>query len=363
MNTKDEEQSKNDWFQRLDRPLKVVSAQYARLFHKKNELTKNQMLLKYYNAKKPNNISHNKNDFTSNENLLLRRINIYNYKNLGRENNIMKNILSQIQEYKDKKDKDNRYISLKLKKIKSNNDFDQIKLNNKNNYSHSYHKPLNSNISSTMISPIITDRNKEEEKPLKLKLNINIENNSHINDRLYFMKHNKSIFLLENNLNNNSRNESDNGNNFFQTLTRVDKYDEKNCRKKKKLRKFNKIENLNKMLKAIRDEEDNGKIIKKDILYIKKSKRYANSLNKCRPIDLSANYSKIRTKKDIELKILNNNPGVQIFNHLKKNIKENSQKRLNTMNNSDIYNKSLYYNSNNQTKKDLILPICPKSHK
>ena len=44
MKTKDEDQSKDDWFQRLDHPLKVINMQYARLFQKKKELTKNQNL-------------------------------------------------------------------------------------------------------------------------------------------------------------------------------------------------------------------------------------------------------------------------------------------------------------------------------
>ena len=377
MKTKDEDQSKDDWFQRLDHPLKVINMQYARLFQKKKELTKNQMLLKYYNSKKPKFISNNKNDITSNDNILLRRINIHNYKNLGREHNIMKNILSKIQEYKDKNNKDNRNISLKLKKFKSNNDFAQI-INNYNNYSHnnnknsynnSYNKALNSNISSTMISPIITDRNKEEEKPLKLNLNLNlnIENNNYMKNHCSFIKHNKSILIVDKNSNNNSsRNDSDHGKNFFKTLTRVDKFDEmKNKREnKEKEKKFNKIENLNKMLKAIRDEENSGKIIKNDILYMKKSKRFINSMDKNKPINLSINYSRIKTKRDIELKILQNNPKIHIFDNLKDNIKEKSQKRMITLNNSKIYNKILYNNnSNNQTKKSLILPICPTSHK
>ncbi len=363
MNTKSKEQSKDDWFQKLDSPLKSVNIQYNRLFYKKRDLSKNQRILNEYNIANPKALSKSKKNSPLDEKILLSRINIYNYKNLDRENNIMKNILSKIEECKEKRKKSHRNISLKLKKIKTHNDYDQINSNKNINCIHNYNKLQNLNLSSSIITPLVTDRNKGEQ-PLKLilnkNLNLNLENINSDKNGLSSIKHNKNIYNLEKDKVNNIRNESENDNNFFQTLTRVDNF---NNNKAKKEKKYSKIENLCKMLEVIRDEENNGKIINKDILCIKKNKRFANNLNKSKPVNLSINYSKIKSKKDIEENILNNNPKVLIFDYLKHNIKKKSLKRLKTQNNSECNDNIILDDNIIQRKKSLILPICPTSHK
>ena len=363
MNTKNKEQSKDDWFQKLDRPLKSVNIQYNRLFYKKRDLSKHQRILNEYDIANPKALSKSKKNNPLDEKIFLSRINIYNYKNLGRENNIMKNILSKIEECKEKRKKNHRNISLKLKKIKTHNDYDQIISNKNINCIHNYNKLQKSNLSSSIITPLITERNKGEQ-PLRLilnkNLNLNIENTNSDKSGLSSIKQNKNIYILDKDKVNNNRKEQENDNNFFQTLTRVDNYNNKG----KKEKKYSKIENLCKMLEVIRDEENNGKIIKKDILYIKKNKRFDNNLNKSKPINLSINYSKIKSKKDIEENILNNNPKVLIFDYLKDNIKKNSLKRLKTQNSSDCNGNIILDDNNiNQSKNSLILPICPTSHK
>ena len=78
-------------------------------------------------------------------------------------------------------------------------------------------------------------------------------------------------------------------------------------------------------------------------------------------INTSIKYSKIKNRKDIELKILNS-PQVHIYEYFRKNIKINSQKDIknNNENNKNLCdtNNSIIYR-----KKGFVLPIVPSSQK
>ena len=72
-------------------------------------------------------------------------------------------------------------------------------------------------------------------------------------------------------------------------------------------------------------------------------------------INKSINYSKIKTKKDIEEQILKT-PQIPIYEYLKKKIKLNLQKKNEDINN-DENNKNIVENIDNvDNKNDLVLP-------
>ena len=341
MNEKSEEKEKKDWFKKLDFPLKSINSQYKKLLFKRKEISKNQKILNEYNIRNGSNqISKKKNNsLPFDEKLLLKRINIYNYKNLAQENNIMKNIITKIQE-RNKKNRNIKNLYLKLKRFKTNNNYEKLKLN------YSPQKKIN-NKSINQISRNIN------------KLNLNIQNNNNISllntpsitERNKYSKPLKLFFkknLVLNLGDVNSQNTEEKDSNFFKTLTRI----EKNKVNNRKIPK--KIENLAEMMKIIKDEENYGNIINKNILYIK-SKKKLNTINqdrnKNRKINLSLNYSNIKSLKEIENKIVNNLC-------LKKNL---YQKNSNILNNSDEFNKN--NNSIIKEKKSLILPICSIRYK
>ena len=329
MNEKNEEKEKEDWFKKLDLPLKSIHNQYKKLLFKRKEISKNQKILNEFNIRnKSNQIGKIKQDsLPFDEKLLLKRINVYNYKNLDGENNIMKNIITKIKE-RNNKNRNIKNSYLKLKRFKTNNiNYSPAKKLNNKSINQNRNVKLNLNIkrinnSSALNTPSITDRNKIS-KPLKILIN----------------KNKKLILNLD--YVNNDDEEKDN--NFFKTLTKIEKR-KLNDRKIPK-----KIENLGEMLRIINFEENYGNIINKKILCIK-SKKKLNTINqignKNRKINLSVNYSNIKSLKDIENKKENNLS-------LKKNLYRKNSK---TLNNNDEFIKD--NNSFIKEKKSLILPIC-----
>ena len=363
MNKSNPQKSKKDWFKKLDNPLQSINLQYAKLFYKKKEITKNQKILNEYNIRNEDNKIKikRKNSLFDDDTILLKRINIYNYKELTRENIIMKKILSKIKERCHKKKTNTR---LRLKRFKTNLEYEQLYSSPKNNENSSQNnnklKLQNINMNYSSNNPSTTDRNKNEKKELKLILNKGLKLNLNIDD---INSENKEIYFYEKK-NINNINEEDNSNNFFQTLTRVDKY--KNTNKNINNRnKSNKIYNLYRMMNMIKMEEDNGENINKDILYIKKNKKISNSINqnknKNKKINLSINYSKICNSKK-EIKIVNN-PDIKIFDYLKKNhITRHSQKKFLTVNNEEE-NKNVFDKSAINKKQNLFLPILSNKPK
>lgn len=335
MNEKNEEKEKEDWFKKLDFPLKSIHNQYKKLLFKRKEISKNQKILNEFNIRnKSNQIGKIKHDsLPFDEKLLLKRINVYNYKNLEGENNIMKNIITKIKE-RNNKNKNIKNSYLKLKRFKTNNNYEKIKLNysslkklNNKSINQNRNIKLNLNIksinnSSVLNTPSITDRNKNS-KPLKILINKN-----------------KKLIL---NLEDVNYNDEEKDNNLFKTLTKIEKH-KPNDRKIPK-----KIENFGEMLRIINFEENYGKIINKNILCIK-SKKKLNTINqirnKNRKINLSVNYSNIKSLNDIENKKENNLS-------LKKNLYRKNSKTLN--NNDELIKDN---NSFIKEKKSLILPIC-----
>ena len=344
MKKSNNQQKKEDWFKKLDNPLKSIKVQYAKLFLKKKEISKNQKILNEYNSLS----KFKKNNSPLDEKDLLKRINVYNYKNLTKENIIMKNILSKIQERNSRKK--NRNSRVRLKRFKTNNEYEPINDSPKKNKNISQNinklklQKINKNYSLNSHSPSITDRKKEKNE-LKLilskKPDINIDNiNSENNKNIYYYRQNIS----------NNKIEEEFTNNFFKTLTRVDKY-------KYKSNKSNKIYNLYDKMKILKDEEEFGQELNKNILCLKKNRRNSNSLNvnKIRKINLSINYSKIRNKNE-EIKRLNNQRN-HIFEYLNKNINQLSQKKFITINNKDEDNKKEFESSVINKKHNLLLPI------
>ena len=189
MNEKNEEKEKEkeDWFKKLDLPLKSIHNQYKKLLFKRKEISKNQKILNEFNIRnKSNQIGKIKHDsLPFDEKLLLKRINVYNYKNLEGENNIMKNIITKIKE-RNNKNKNIKNSYLKLKRFKTNNNYEKIKLNysslkklNNKSINQNRNIKLNLNIksinnSSVLNTPSITDRNKNS-KPLKILINVLIK--------------------------------------------------------------------------------------------------------------------------------------------------------------------------------------------
>ena len=329
MNEKNDKKSKEDWFKRLEKPLKSINIQYKKLILNKKELSKNQRILNEYNINDPQRILRRKNNLLYNDDkVLLNRINIDNYKNLDRENIIIKKILSKIEE------RSKKNLSLKLRRFKTNKELEIINsssISNKNIIGNIKIKKLNLHNNNHLLNtPSITDRNKNE-KPLKLilskKINLSIENSNNENNYFSSIKRNNNKYY-NNNYYNIINNVEENDKNFFKTLTRVDRF-QNNIHKKS----FKRIENAYEMMKLIRDEEEYGNILNKKILFIKKSNKKLKSINLIKKNKNSLNFTKIKNIKDIERKIINS-PPVNIFEYLKKNFKQKSQ-ILKGLNNND----------------------------
>ena len=409
MSRKKDDKNNEDWFQKLDFPLKQVHSNYVKLNIKRKEIVNHQKLLNEFNINKSKNkkIKLTKKDAQVNnqfdEKKLLNRFNIYNYKELDRENLILKNLLSKMEQSVINKSKK------KLKKYKTNHEYDvseiscnnrkhELKLdkenndeNNKFNLGHinntekkdeSIKKPIKLNkihlkrlkyINSSENTPQNTDRSRNN-KPIELSTENNLyndhtNNTNNTNSENYLstdeQNKNNNIDIFENKnliseISNVEKNDTSNNNNFFQTLTRVNQDGEKKRMKKNKL---SKLQNLFQMMKVVHDGDQNcqksGKIINTDLIKIK-NKKVMLSINKTeqRKNNLSINYSRIKTRKDIEEKILNN-PQLHIYEHLKNNIKINSQKRIMSENYNGIYrnhDEEKININNNKRKNSLILP-------
>ena len=409
MSNKKEDKNNDDWFKKLDFPLKQVHSNYVKLDGKRREIVNNQKLLNEFNVNSSKNkkIKLTKKDAQVNkfdEKKLLNRFNIYNYKELDRDNMILKNLLSRIdrssinkskkilKKYKTNHEYDISEIScnngkyeLKIDKDYNLNHDEKDKLNlGKNNYTDKkdddiihHNKPIKLNkihlkrlkyISSSENTPQITDRSRNN-KPFELSTENHNLNNEITTSENYLSvdepNKNNNIDIFENKncideIINTEKNETNN-NNFFQTLTRVNQDESKKRIKKNKL---SKKQNLYQMMKIIYDGDQNcqksGKIINNDLIQLK-NRNVMNSINKTehRKIDSSINYSRIKTRKDIEEKILNN-PQLHIYEHLKNNIKIKSHKRIMTENYNDINinpDEEKININNNKRKKSLILPI------
>ena len=131
MSNKKEDKNNDDWFKKLDFPLKQVHSNYAKLDGKRREIVNNQKLLNEFNVNSSKNkkIKLTKKDAQVNkfdEKKLLNRFNIYNYKELDRDNMILKNLLSRIERSSINKSKKI------LKKYKTNHEYDisEISCNN-----------------------------------------------------------------------------------------------------------------------------------------------------------------------------------------------------------------------------------------
>ena len=409
MSRKKDDKNNEDWFQKLDFPLKQVHSNYVKLNIKRKEIVNHQKLLNEFNINKSKNkkIKLTKKDAQVNnqfdEKKLLNRFNIYNYKELDRENLILKNLLSKMEQSVINKSKK------KLKKYKTNHEYDvseiscnnrkhELKLdkenndeNNKFNLGHinntekkddSIKKPIKLNkihlkrlkyINSSENTPQSTDRSRNN-KPIELSTENNLyndhtNNTNNTNSENYLstdeQNKNNNIDIFENKnliseISNVEKNDTSNNNNFFQTLTRVNQDGKKKRMKKNKL---SKLQNLFQMMKVVHDGDQNcqksGKIINTDLIKIK-NKKVMLSINKTeqRKNNLSINYSRIKTRKDIEEKILNN-PQLHIYEHLKNNIKINSQKRIMSENYNGIYrnhDEEKININNNKRKNSLILP-------
>ena len=246
-----EKNKDNDWFKKLDGPLKTLNLQYANLVYKKTEISKNQIILNEYNIQNSQNLKNKIRKFKKyfDEKYLLKRVNINNYKKLDKENIIIKSILSKIAEANIKKS--SRNIHSNLKRYKTNNDYNNIaseKINyNKSIIQNSYKLKLQKtklNNSLLNYSPITERKNEKTLYKMKnKKFILNIENTN-------LKKHNLSSSkkYLKTNLTNENKNEEEN-NNLFQTLTRVEKTKINNSNRNKP----KKIENLFNVMKAIKD--------------------------------------------------------------------------------------------------------------
>lgn len=411
MSRKKDDKNNEDWFQKLDFPLKQVHSNYVKLNIKRKEIVNNQKLLNEFNINHSKNkkIKLTKKDAQANnqfdEKKLLSRFNIYNYKQLDRDNLILKNLLSKMEQSVINKSKK------KLKKYKTNHEYDvseiscnnrkhELKLNKENNDENdkfnlghinntekkddSIKKPIKLNkihlkrlkyINSSENSPQNTDRSRNN-KPIELSTenhnlkNDHTNNTNNTNSEYYLstdeQNKNNNIDIFENKnfiseISNAEKNDTSNNNNFFQTLTRVNQE-----RKKKRIKKnkLSKLQNLFQMMKVVHDGDQNcqksGNIINTDLIKIK-NKKAMLSINKTeqRKNNVSINYSRIKTRKDIEEKILNN-PQLHIYEHLKNNIKINSQKRIMSENYNGIYrnhDEEKININNNKRKNSLILPI------
>ena len=324
-----------DWFQRLYHPLKNIHSQYYKLNLDKNEITKIQKLLNEYDIKNyKNRIRLVKDDIPFEEKTILNRFNIYNYTKLERDNLMLKNLLSKVEEQENKK------INLKLKKFKTNNEYGQLTLIKRNKLDlQSKYSPLNSDRSDKSRIPLNFISNHDSNKEI-LKTNSNY---------LSSLKHkinsksidDKNIIKI---------NKTDNNLNYFNTLDGVDQEEVKRRKKKSK-----NLENIYDKMKIVirtgHNCEKSGKILNDDILLTKRRKIFETSIHKNKSKDKfnkSINYSKIRTKKDIEKNIINNQINY-IFKYLKENIKLKSQRRITALKTID--------NENNYVEKNINLPM------
>ena len=409
MSSKNKDKNNDDWFKKLDFPLKQVHSNYVKLEVKRTEIINNQKALNEYNINRAKNkkIKLTKKDAHANifdEKKLLNRFNIYNYKELDRDNMILKNLLSKLERSSINKSKK------KLRKYKTNHEYDvsEISCNNKKhdlkldkeynfnndekeilklgkiNYTDKkendvihHKKPIKLNkihlnnvkyINSSENTPQKTDRSRNN-KPFELSTENHNLNNDITNSENYLSidepNKNNNIVIFENKnfineISNTEKTESNN-NNFFQTLTRVNQDETKKRIKKNKL---SKLKNVYQMMKIVYDGDQNcqksGKIINNDLIQIK-NKKVMRSINKSehRKINLSINYSRIKTRKDIEEKILNS-PRLHIYDHLKNNMKINSENIIMSQNYNDINIKpdeEVLNINNNIRKKSLILPL------
>ena len=238
MNSKNNENTEDDWYHRLYYPLRQVNTQYVKLNSKNIEISKNQRLLNEYNIRNHRKrINFSKNESPFNERVLLKRINVHNFHQLGRENIILKNIMSKIEERRNSKS------IQKLKKFKTNNDYDKItqtinielKLNKEMNLPKKYDNiNLNNNKEKLqyMNYYLNTPSNSEKVKSKRISklahsydIHHNFNNNSHLennintdNNNISSIKSNKSInnIINENEINNNI--------NSFHTISRVEEY-------------------------------------------------------------------------------------------------------------------------------------------
>jgi len=324
-----------DWFQRLYHPLKNIHSQYYKLNLDKKEITKIQKLLNEYDIKNyKNRIRLVKDDIPFEEKTILNRFNIYNYTKLERDNLMLKNLLSKVEKQENKK------INLKLKKFKTNNEYGQLTLIKRNKLDlQSKYSPLNSDRSDKSRIPLNFISNHDSNKEI-LKTNSNY---------LSSLKHkinsksidDKNIIKI---------NKTDNNLNYFNTLDGVEQEEVKRRKKKSK-----NLENIYDKMKIVirtgHNCEKSGKILNDDILLTKRRKIFETSIHKNKSKDKfnkSINYSKIRTKKDIEKNIINNQTN-DIFKYLKENIKLKSQRRITALKTID--------NENNYVEKNINLPM------
>ena len=278
-----------DWFQKLYHPLRNIHSQYNKLNIDKNEISKIQKLLNEYDIKNyKKRIRLVKDDTPFEEKTLMNRFNIYNYNKLD------------------------------LRSLNS---------------------PLNS------------DRNNKSRLPLNLI-------SSHDSNKEILKTNSNYLSSLKHNINSKSIddkniikiNKTDNNLNYFHTLDGVEQEEVKRRKKKSK-----NLENLYDQMKIVIKTgyncEQSGKILNDDILSTKRRKIFDSSMHKDKSKDIfnkSINYSKIRTKKDIEQKIINSETN-DIFKYLKENIKLKSQRRITALKTID--------NENNYIGKNIILPM------
>ena len=324
-----------DWFQRLYHPLKNIHSQYYKLNLDKNEITKIQKLLNEYDIKNyRNRIRLVKDDIPFEEKTVLNRFNIYNYAKLERDNLMLKNLLSKVEEQENKK------INLKLKKFKTNNEYGHLTLIKRNKLDlQNINSPLNSDRSNKSKLPLNFISNHDSNKEI-LKTDSNY---------LSSLKHDfnsksidgKNIIKI---------NKTDNNLNYFNTLDGVEQEEVKRRKKRSK-----NLENIYDQMKIVirtgHNCEKSGKILNEDILLTKRRKIFDTSIHKNKSKDKfnkSINYSKIRTKKDIERNIINNQTN-DIFKYLKENIKLKSQRRITALKTID--------NENNYVVKNINLPM------
>ena len=373
MNSKNNEKAEDDWYHKLYHPLRLVNTQYVKLTYKNKEISKNHKLLNEYSLRNhKKRFNYSKNDSPFNDRELLKRINVHNYHQLGGDNIILKNIITKIEERR------NSNNVQKLKKFRINNEYNkmtqtinvELKLNKELNLPK---KDDNSSLNNKgnlqymnyfLNTPSHSENKNKRISKLTHSYNIhNHNNNSHF--EININKDNNYISPIKSNKNINE-NENNNNMNHFHTITRLEDYDMRH-RKNKNL-KFNKIKNLRELMKTIQNgENDYEKSLKKlnnEILNIKKTKKYSNSINEKynNTINLTIDYSKIKNKNDIEKKVLNI-PQIHAINYLKKNIKIESLKRISDQIKAEEENNKDSNNNLNKSKKSLILPLVLNNHK
>jgi len=325
-----------DWYQRLYHPLKNIHSQYYKLNIDKDEIIKVHKLLNEYDIKNyKKRIRLVKDDNPFEEKTLLNRFNIYNYNKLERDKIMLKNLLSKMEEQENKK------INLKLKKFKTNNEYGQFTLTKNNKlYLQNTNSPLNSDRSNKSKLPLSIISNHDSNKEI-LKTN---------NNYLSSLKHKINSKSIDDKSNTIKINKTDNNLNYFNTLDGVEQEEVKR-RKKKSKNMENLYDQMKIVIKTGHNCEQSGKILNDDILLTKRRKIFDSSMHKDKSKDKfnkSINYSKIRTKKDIEQKIINNQDN-DIFKNLKESIKLKSQRRIKALKTIE--------NDINYSGKNIILPM------